>query len=87
MPVNFNARPFSKGCVKAVSNSVKGAHSYIYQYKLKNASDSTWVTVVDTRCRTLLHNLTQGSCYDFRMCAVGAKGCGEFTDVMNCYVS
>ena len=86
MPVNFNAHPSSKKTVKCISDAVKGAHSYIYQYKLESAPVANWVTVVDTRCNTYLKELTQGACYEFRMCAVGAKGCGEFSDVMSCYV-
>lgn len=87
MPVNFSVLPSGKHTVKSKFDAVKGAHSYIYQHRIAGTPEGEWTNVVDTRCRTFFKDLQQGACYQFRVCAVGPLGAGEFTNVADCYVS
>ena len=88
MPDGFGARSKSKQSATLNCNSVHGADSYLYQYTLSpNPEVENWVSVVNTRSRVVIGNLQSGAQYKFRMCAVGAKGNGDWSDSVTCYIS
>ena len=87
-PTNFSVRSNAAGSATLRCKAVYGADSYLYQYTLSPSPEvNNWVNVSATACRTILTGLTQGACYKFRMCGVGAKGCGQWSDAINCYIS
>ena len=87
MPSNFTVRSTVKNKVNARCKAIHGADTYMYQYTLSpNPEVDNWVTMVETRSFTEINNLTSGTQYKFRMCGVGAKGQGEWSSAITCYV-
>lgn len=67
---------------------IHGADSYIYQYTISPSPEvENWTVVYATTSRITFTNLISGTKYMFRVCAVGAKGQGPWSDIISRYVS
>ena len=87
-PSGFRVRSLYSGSARLNTNAVRGADSYVYQYTLSpNPEIENWVSINETASYLTIENLLSGGQYKFRMCGVGAKGMGAWSDAMTCYIS
>ena len=69
------------------TNTVKGAKSYWFQYtEAVTPETDNWVNIACTESRCKITGLTPGVRYTFRVCAVGAKGRGAWSDYITRHI-
>lgn len=66
-------------------NSVKGARSYVHEYRPEGSETWTGITCTSTRC--MIRNLLPGTTYQVRVTAVGSKMQIMYSDIISRIVS
>ena len=84
---NFKAVPLHNCMIKLSNQKIDGADSYSYEYTPAPVIDNTvWTIVNSTKARTIISNLTSGSCYAFRVAGIGANPTIIYSNVVTSYV-
>lgn len=84
---NFKATPLHNGAIKLSNKKIAGADSYIYEYTTAPVTEtSTWTTVNSTKAKTVISNLTSGTCYAVRVAGIGANPTIVYSDIITSFV-
>lgn len=81
-PQNLEAKTADmEGEIDSKWSPVRGAKSYIVEYKPDDEPDAPWKQIgVTTRSKFTVAGLTSGKKYRVRVCALGAAGTGPYSD-------
>ena len=83
-PQNFALHAENVGKIKLSLKPVRGAKSYLYEYRKKG--EEVWDIMVYTKTTLVLTELESGQMYEFRVAPVGSSTEKTYSDVLSSYV-
>ncbi len=84
-PHNFSVSPTTAGVVVLKLETIYGADSYQYEYRLANV-ESTWSIETFTKASLKLKGLQSGQKYEFRVAGIGAHPDRVYSDTISTFV-
>jgi len=83
-PQNFALHAENVGKIKLSLKPVRGAKSYLYEYRKKG--EEVWEIMVYTKTTLVLTELESGQMYEFRVAPVGSSTEKTYSDVLSSYI-
>ena len=83
-PQNFALHAENVGKIKLSLKPVRGAKSYLYEYRKKG--EEVWDIMVYTKTTLVLTELESGQMYEFRVAPVGSSTEKTYSDVLSSYI-
>lgn len=83
-PENFTLEPHNKGTIDLSLDSIRGANSYQYEYKMVGAE--AWTVKVGTKSKLTLKGLSSGAEYEFRVAGIGAAEDRVYSDIIKSFI-
>ncbi|RKS26581.1 hypothetical protein CLV94_1644 [Flavobacterium endophyticum] len=83
-PQNFALHVENVGKIKLSLKPVRGAKSYLYEYRKKG--EEVWDIMVYTKTTLVLTELESGQMYEFRVAPVGSSTEKTYSDVLSSYI-
>ena len=83
-PAGFNAHATEKGMIRLDVHAIKGAESYLFEYRITGATN--WTVRISTKSELLLTGLESGGQYEFRVAGIGANPERVYSDALQSYV-
>ena len=83
-PTGFSVHATEKGMIQLDLNAIKGAESYLYEYR--SLGEANWTVRISTKSDLLLTGLESGKQYEFRVAGIGANPERVYSDVLQSYV-
>lgn len=83
-PENFTLEPHNKGTIDLSLDSIRGANSYQYEYKM--VGTEIWNIKVGTKSKLTLNGLSSGAEYEFRVAGIGAAADRVYSDIIKSFI-
>ncbi|WDO14001.1 fibronectin type III domain-containing protein [Flavobacterium sp. WW92] len=83
-PQNFALHAENVGKIKLSLKPVRGAKSYLYEYRKKG--EEVWEIMVYTKTTLVLTDLQSGQQYEFRVAPVGSSTEKTYSEVLSSYI-